>query len=204
MGRLSRFSESLRDKPLEHLGFVALFGLEDPVKDQWLEGMLLKLSDKERDAFAARVGRLLDDTDPEAAAKIWDRWLKNYWEMRLVGKPKPLSRKEAVEMVDWALSLGARMPDAVQLIIHRMSDLVQFEETSLLYRMHSKQIVKSQPQASAEILLFFLEHSSRPILSNYVPELWKDLKTMGVPEAQLKRIRNALLALGCDPEDEAG
>ena len=107
-------------------------------------------------------------------------------------------------MFEWALSLGTRMPDAVQLIIHRRSDHVHFEETSLLYKMDSKKIIKSQPQAAAELLLFFLEHSSRPFLCNYVPELWRDLKAVGVPEVQLKPIRTALLALGCDPEEQAG
>ena len=183
MDHLDRFPDSLRDKPLEHLAGVAMFRLEDPLKDEWLEYLLLKLTDKRRDGFAVCVGRLLDDIDPAIAERMWDGWLKRYWETRLVGKPRPLSAKEAEEMVDWALSLGARMPDAVRLITQRMQGLVHFEYASFLFRMHSKHTVKSQPQASAELLLFFLRHSRRPFFSTYATEVWKDLKAMGVAEA---------------------
>ena len=73
--------------------------------------------------------------------------------MRLLGKPKPLSQKEATEMVYWSLSLGQRLPDALQLI-QQMQVMVQFEYSDMFYRVEQKAISKSQPEATADLLLF--------------------------------------------------
>ena len=142
----------------------------------------------------------VDDTVPAVAEKIWDRWLKNYWEMRLLGTPKPLSQKEATEMVYWSLSLGQRIAAAVKLV-QQMRGTVQFEHPDLLYRVDKKGIAKSQPCATAELLLFFLESAPKFFYAGeHVKRAWVDLNADSVPPELLRKIREAMLALGHDPE----
>ena len=117
LNRLAKLPNDLRRQAISHVGgldrYLALFHFENPVASGWLTKTVAKLPQSDLDRLTSEIGRLLDDTAPTVAEKIWDRWLKDYWEMRLLGKPKPLSRKEATEMVYWSLSLGQRLPDAL-------------------------------------------------------------------------------------------
>jgi hypothetical protein len=181
---------------------LALFCFSDPVSSGWLTKTVAKLPQSDLDHFTSEIDRLLDDTGPVVAEKIWDRWLKNYWEMRLQGIPRPLSQKEATEMVCWSLSLGQRIEDAGQLV-QQMRGKVQFEYPDLLYRVDKKGIAKSQPCTTAELLLFFLESGPKFFhASEHVERVWTDLKADSVPPELLRRIREAMLALGHDPEHQ--
>lgn len=207
LNRLAKLPNDLRRQAISHVGgldrYLALFHFENPVASGWLTKTVAKLPQSDLDRLTSEIGRLLDDTAPTVAEKIWDRWLKDYWEMRLLGKPKPLSRKEATEMVYWSLSLGQRLPDALQLI-QQMHGMVQFEHPDMLDRVDRKGIVNSQPQATADLLLFFLKSTPKHFhASDHVKNVWRDLKTGGVPPELLKKVREAVLALGHDPEQES-
>lgn len=200
ISRLEVFPKKLRERAIDHIAGLALFRFEDPLTSGWLGKILPKLSTEDRDHLAHAVHHLLNDTDPHIAEKIWDRWLKNYWEMRLLGTPMPLSSTEAAEMVFWAVSFGCRVPEAVKFV-QRMADRVTFEHTDLLLRINQKGIAKSQPEACAELVLFFLQCNPRYFfVADYVSTVWQDLKTSGVSEEKLQKIREAMFALGHDPE----
>jgi hypothetical protein len=202
LNRLDKMPDDLRQHAISHVAGLALFLFDNPVASGWLTTTVAKLPQSDLDHFASEIDRLLDDTAPTVAEKIWDRWLKDYWEMRLLGKPKPLSRKEATEMVHWSLSLGQRLPNAVQLI-QQMHSLVQFEHPDMLYRVEQKGIAKSQPQATADLLLFFFKSTQKHFYaSDHVDKVWRDLKAGGVQPELLKKVREAMLALGHDPEQE--
>ena len=105
-------------------------------------------------------------------------------------------------MVHWSLSLGPRLPDALKLV-QQMQDMVEFQHPDLLYRIEKKGIARSQPHATAELLLFFFKSTPRHFYaSNHVEKVWSDLKAGGVSPDVLKKIREAMLALGHDPEPE--
>ena len=198
--RLEQFPRDLRRHAISHVAALVLFLFDNPITSGWLTKTLLKFSQDHLDHFAAEIDRLLDDTDPTVAEKTWDRWLKDYWEMRLLGTPKPLSRREATEMVHWSLSLGQRLPDAVKLV-HRMLGMVEFEHPDLLYRINRKGTAKSQPQAAAELTLFFFKANPRHFYpSDHIQEVWNDLNAGGVSKEILVKIREAMLALDHDPE----
>jgi hypothetical protein len=168
------------------------------VNQEFLEA---KLPESWLDHFTSEIDNLLDGTAPTIAEQIWDRWLKAYWEMRLLGKPKPLSRIEATEMVYWSLSLGKRLQEALQLI-QRMHDMVQFEHSDMFYRVDKKGIAKSQPKATANLLLFFLSVSKRLYASDHIEKVWRDLKVGGIPPELLKKVQESMFAL-YDPEEES-
>ena len=203
LNRLDEMPDDLRRHTISHVAGLALFRFDNPVASGWLTKTVAKLPDSDLDHLASEIDRLLDDTAPAIAEGIWDRWLRNYWEMRLLGTPKPLSQKEATEMVHWAMSVGQRLPDALKLI-QQMHGLVQFEHPDLLHRVEQKRIAKAQPQATAELLLFFFKSTPKHFnASDHVENVWTDLKAGGVPAELLKKVREAMLALGHDPEHES-
>jgi hypothetical protein len=181
---------------------LALFRFDNPIASGWLTKTVAKLPQSDLDHFASDVQRLLSDTAPAIAESIWDRWLKDYWEMRLLGTPKPLSQKEATGMVHWSLSLGQRLPEALKLI-QQMQGMVEFQHPDMLYLVDRKGIAKSHPRAAAELLLFFFKSTPKHFYaSDHVGKVWADLKSGGVAPGILIKIREAMLALGHDPEQQ--
>jgi len=60
----------------------------------------------------------------------------------------------------------------------------------MLYRIEQKGLAKSQPQATAKLLLFFFKSMSRHFhASDFVDSVWRDLKAGGVSPELLKKIR---------------
>lgn len=103
-------------------------------------------------------------------------------------------------MVFWAVSLGERLPDAIKLITP-LQDRVLFEHGDLLLRIDRKGITKSQTEASADLVLFFLRAKPKHFFyTDHVGAIWKDLNAGGVLPEKLREIREAMFALGYDPQ----
>jgi AcrR family transcriptional regulator len=200
LNRLTAMPDDLRQRAISHAAALALFGLDNPLASGWLVKTVGKLPESGLDHFTSEIDRLLDDTAPSIVEQIWDRWLKAYWQLRLLGKPKPLSQKEATEMVYWSLSLGQRLPDALHLL-QQMQVMVQFEYSNIFYRIEQKGISKTQPEATADLLLFVLSRQRRFYASDQAKNVWRNLKAGGIPPELLKKVREAMFALGYDPEE---
>jgi hypothetical protein len=85
-----------------------------------------------------------------------------------------------------------------------MEGMVEFEHPDMLYLIDQKGITRSQPQAAAELLLFFFKSTPKHFYaSDHVGKVWADLKAGVVAPEILKQIREAMLALGHDPEQQS-
>ena len=67
--------------------------------------------------MAQGIGDFLEKAPPETAKEIWDKWLREYLDSRLIGVPVALSTEETKSIADWCLYLGSAFPDAVQRIV---------------------------------------------------------------------------------------
>ena len=103
-------------------------------------------------------------------------------------------------MAFWTVSFGDRMLEAVKFT-EQMNDLVEFEHSDLFYRIDRKGIAKSRVEATAQLTLFFLKHVSPPLYpSDSVKNVWQDLKSSALPAENVQKIRDAMAAVGYDPE----
>ena len=106
-------------------------------------------------------------------------------------------------MVYWSLDVGQRLTHALKFI-QQMEGMVEFEHPDMLYLIERKGTAKSQPQATAELLLFFFKSTPKHFYaSEHVGKVWADLKAAGIAPDILKKIREAMLALGHDPEQQS-
>ena len=53
---------------------------------------------------------------PDASNNLWLRWLKRYWNDRLIRKPAALASQEVTEMALWPLHLHGKFVEAVELL----------------------------------------------------------------------------------------
>jgi len=201
--RISQFSKNAKKRIIDNIVGIALFRLENPIENKWLQNKLEMLPETDREQVATRFGSFLRETAPMTTEKIWERWFNGYWKMRLNGLLIPLTEKEKSTMVGWPLGFEKYYPEAVELAISGGSNL-NVDCSDLMYRINEKGFAKSQPEPTAKLVLYIL--NTRPQffhLNDYNRQIWRDLKTGSVEISLLLDIRNAMVALGYDPESSS-
>lgn len=143
--------------------------------------------------------QFLDESEPATAEGIWTRWLRQYWQARLLGTPKSLSAGEANAMACWSLSVGKHVPDAVTLVAE-MGNTVTFEHTALLYRIEEKRLAEQYPNATAALVLLYLRHPKDFFPpDDHATRVWEALKRGGLARPKVLKMREEMARLGQDP-----
>ena len=88
-----------------------------------------RASETTRTDFIRSVSLKLRDLDPEINAAQWHRWMRDYWQARIDGLPRPLAATEASALADWSILLDSDFPAAVDMA--RQSK-ASFQEDSML------------------------------------------------------------------------
>lgn len=198
--RNAQMSDRVRETLVRQIAGVALFRIENPLADSWLPNVIQKLQDKELKELTWTIGRYLGDVETAVSEKIWEKWLADYWKMRLLNTPKSLLPKEANQMACWAFSVGRYFRDAVQLAIS-MKAILSFEHEPIFLRLdEKKELVRKYPDASADlILLYFQSPINYFFASEHVTNVWRELCQSGAAREKLTKIREEMFRRGHDP-----
>jgi len=196
---VEQFPERIREALVNHIAGLVLFGIENPLAKGWMTRIVQKLQDSDLEQLAHTIDRSLDRTDSEIAERVWERWLKEYWNLRLLGTPKRLIGKEANKTACWALSVGRYFPEAVSLIL-KMGDAVSVIDPALFYRIDKKATAKNYPEATADLVLLHLRSAEGSFFADeHVTNVWQDLQHSGIQRDKLIQIREAMFRLDHDP-----
>jgi hypothetical protein len=192
VNRAAQLPEDVRQGLVNHIAGLALFRIDNPLANGWFMAIVKRMAEPDLERLAWTIDRFLDQTDTETAERVWTRWLNEYWNLRLLGTPRPLVGKEANETACWALNVGRYFPEAVQLVL-AMGNAVSFEHTPLILRIDEKGLAKSHPEAAADLVLLFLSSAKDYFYpSEHVTNVWQSLRSGGVRKEKLLQIREAL------------
>ena len=100
-----------------HIAAMVYSCLFDVNEGNWFIEFITGLNEDEKANWARQVEVGMRGAPDERKSLLWHRWMKNYWEDRLRGRPCSLLQKEAEEMLEWAFVIGDSFPDAVALVI---------------------------------------------------------------------------------------
>jgi hypothetical protein len=134
--------------------------------------------------------------DCEAAQTAWDRWIREYWDERLTGAPRPFSGDEAREMINWALALEPVFPEAVDRACQATPS---FEDTLMLFHeLKDHELVSRHPTAFASLTGHILRGLDQlEYEQQYAQELTKDLINAGADTEVALGLCEELARLGC-------
>ncbi|CAA9336054.1 MAG: hypothetical protein AVDCRST_MAG68-3371 [uncultured Gemmatimonadetes bacterium] len=147
------------DGLVARLAGAALHSATDPLKSGWLLRFVRDASPDIRVRWASRLSFALSDLDPSAAAAAWDRWIEEFWSLRLTGVPRPLSAEERTTMAEWPLSLGEAFPNAVDKVC--AAPVPRSEHNTLLYRLRKNDLTARYPTAAARLISHVIAGASR-------------------------------------------
>ena len=123
--------------------------------------------------FTWQVGKYLQHMNDSESQELWQRWLKDYWQNRIHGKPAPLTAKEAEFMLEWLPELNTAFPEAVDLAIQMPRPSLQ--HTRILARLETDKTWEKHPEAVAKLLIFLwgctIPVWYRDSVSNIIPPL---------------------------------
>jgi hypothetical protein len=151
--------------------------------------------------LAAEIDHALRDVDASTVEEIWERWLKRYWEERILGRPKPFTLDEARHTGCWALSAGKHFPEAVKLVA-ALQPRPRFEHVGFLSRIDSKELAQRYPAATADLLLvYFSAPDLHPYADDTLRNIWRALLQAELPAEHLRKVREAMFRFGIDAKD---
>ncbi len=114
--RIREMPSSIREAAMNHVAGLALFIISDPLENNWITTVLQQLEEPELERLAWKIRFDMKEAGEAICEPIWERWMKRYLEIRLLGAPRPLRGQEACYTACWAFSVGRHFPEAVKLV----------------------------------------------------------------------------------------
>lgn len=188
--------DGIRERLYEHLAGIAVQSSRNPLQDGWLDRFIGAADEKARIKWADKVWRELVSLPKEYTAQLWGKWIKPYWDRRILGIPAPLSPGEAGAMVNWALELESVFPSVVEKIVSGPTP--SLERGIFYYRLSQEEIVKKHPEDVARLLAYLLSGTGSPFYRcSEVKGVFNQIVAVGLPEQKLKPLKEQLIRLGC-------
>src|SRR4029077_16255578 len=194
VSHLNQLPPKFRESLSGHIAGIAVFGKTDALANDWLQSLMREFDPRMRSQSAEALGTILENMDADAATNLWNRWLRRYWDERVLGRPVPLDQDELCQMARWPIRLGKVMRDAVDL-------LMKSPNVRLQYPLIDKEIGKLQavcetfPDSVADYILIVLRGLNHLYDKKAVLQIVASLETSNVDSKKLTNIRDELLRL---------
>jgi hypothetical protein len=157
LNRYTLFSEDYQMRFTRHLTVLMVYYYEQPMGN--LISQLFTIGGlKARTEFAHQLDASLQSMNEEAIGTLWSRWLKQYWENRVLRMPMALDDEEINIMIDWLKYLRLAFSEAVEIAI-KMRPTKHLIH-SILYNFDDNPIINEQSNAVAKLLQFLAPHCS--------------------------------------------
>ena len=154
---------------------IAVFHTSDPTQDL-LPALFQHGPAEDRAAFASRLGFILKDMEESARQRLWDDWLRRYWQNRLNGLPVALQQDEVQQMLRWLLHLGDIFPEAVNLAVRFPKDVQILD----LFELRESDLVPRFPEATAHLLVYLANAQCNRVtlaaVDSRLPPIHQDLR----------------------------
>lgn len=147
-----------------------------------------------RHFWASDIEGNLRDMNEAQQQEWWRRWLKSYWENRLLGVPAPLGPGEVERMLGWLPHLKAIFTEAVDLAVRMPNTPLQ--QSSLLYELEQSEIPVLYPEAVARLLLYLGASGSPGYIWDGVRGITERLLSAGISQELQASLRELLVKLG--------
>jgi len=198
---ISVFPKEMRNRLSESVAVAIVYGIEIPFESGLFNTAFQHFEEGDLVQFAYGIGNLLENAESSVVNRVWNGWLKEYWRRRSLGLPKPVSTREAVVMASWTVDLGEFFPQAVEMLM-LFRDRLSFEHSRILMDMEKRDVIARYPNASADLILLYLECPKSFFYEQPARTIWLALKSSSLPNEKLRQVREAMYKrLNIDPED---
>ena len=130
---------------------VMLCEFAEGANDKWITELFKFGDDKVRELFANRVWHSLSAMNEAQQLDWWERWLKDYWQSRLLNIPAPLNDVETERMIDWTTCFSELFPEAVELAVR--TPLISLQRGMIIHSIKESELPGRFPKQVAKLLI---------------------------------------------------
>lgn len=178
----------------QHLAAVAMHVIPNPVESGFFRDFLPLLPDAVRGSLAIGMGNDLKRMNDAERQTLWNTWLRNYLDLRLVGVPVALSTAETQHMLEWCLHMGPLFAEAVERIAKMpQKDVFAF---SILRDLCASPLVDGSPLAACRLIISALEGEDHAHLHKELITLHERLKLVIPKEPEFAKYEELLFDRG--------
>ena len=123
---------------------------------QWLKETVKNCSKETSVLIAEAMKNRLRETDAEQQKDWWERWVREYWQDRNMGSPKPISPAEGYHMVGWVPHLTEPFAEAVTLA---KATPWKGPDIPLFIELKRSSAVSTYPDLATDLLMNWSERS---------------------------------------------
>ena len=189
----------LRERFSQRLAWIAYRAKRSPLEGGWLRDFLRKAEPADRKEWAETLQSILRDSDPDERRRLWNSWLRSYFEYRLEFEV-PIEEDEWKSMIGWALYLGDVLPELVKLLERKPA--IRKDDT-LYYQILQREDLFQSPDALADLLIYLLSAEQRLLYNcKYVEEILRKLAERAAKPEKLRALIDRYAELGCENAQE--
>lgn len=87
--------------------------------EQWLKEFVSQAEEEDRVSLVDQIKTRLRKMPPDEVEELWRRWIHDYWQNRVDGIPRTLTKAEASALAEWAIYLTESLEEGVGLACRR-------------------------------------------------------------------------------------
>ena len=195
-GHIARELGELRNDLSNQLAGMALYSARNPWHNGWLIKFIRDTDGPGLQSWAWAMGHALERLKPEAVTAAWASWLRDYWEARATGVPRPFEAEELSEMLDWTPGLVPVLDEAVQFLVRQPIPLGT--HSIFMFRLQDSPILESHPEPMGRLLAHLLANtSSLGFGCGFVAGATRKLHAAGAERETIGQIVASIARLGC-------
>ena len=143
--------------------------------------------------FALTVTKYLQRMSDGEKLELWRRWLRDYWQNRLYGRPAPLTPNEANLMLDWLPELNTEFPEAVSLAIQM--PLPSLQHTRILACLVTDKTWEHHPDSVAKLLIYLWKCNIPTHYIDTVPQIIAPLLESDISPERKQKLEDIRIQL---------
>ena len=138
------------DRFFNHVVLIAIYHFDNPLGN-WVKGFIAQISKDYPKKFAEKLKNHLDSMEEKRIKGLWDRWLKEFWELRNSNNPNDFSQVEAGAMGRLILKLEPVLEEAAEVFIN--GPVPDFRESFFYHELKESELPGKHPNLCAKLLI---------------------------------------------------
>ena len=186
----------------ERLGAVAALSPKDPWRaGGWLADYVGATAEEDRAEWATTFGESAESLDIDAAHRLWEHWVSDYWQSRVLGTPAPLTDGEREAMVGWVFPFAGDLDAVVERI--RAAGVSPRLDQHLFHRLENQGLTTSHAEHVGQLLKVLLGGAEALDYGcDYVLKAAATCLENGADPAVIRDVAEQLARVGCVSEGE--
>ena len=190
--RINLLSGEARKGFVELYTLLMVYAIEDPIKID-VPQLFTVANQKDRLCFIRVVENCLENMNGQQKNKLWNSWLKKYWNNRLGNIPCALNEEEGKSMMGWLPEMGEIYSEAAEMFISGTP--IKKADSFFWHSIEEKQIMDQYSKETMQIIHYLIEKDT--IETYDVHHISKLLKNASyVKPDELESLRLAFLCKG--------